>query len=163
VCRPITCTTITRWWASAVECSRPIASVATSTAVWKPKVTSVARRSLSIVFGTPITGSPFLYSACAMFSEPSPPIAISASISSSRKRSTISPGAVHRAPGAVRPAHLQPERVPARGGAQDGAAQVGDAAHRLLGEREEARLAVHLALQQAGVAAADPEHLPAAR
>ena len=54
--RPITSTTITRWWDSAVVCSRSIASVATWRAVSKPKVTSVAARSLSIVFGTPSTG-----------------------------------------------------------------------------------------------------------
>ena len=56
VCRPITSTTITRLCDSAVVCSRSIASVQIETAVSKPKVTSVAERSLSIVFGTPTTG-----------------------------------------------------------------------------------------------------------
>ena len=49
--RPITSTTITRSWLSAVVCSRSMASVAICTAVWKPNVKSVAARSLSIVFG----------------------------------------------------------------------------------------------------------------
>ena len=51
--RPITSTTITRLWDSAVVCRRSIASVAICTAVWKPNVKSVPARSLSIVFGTP--------------------------------------------------------------------------------------------------------------
>ena len=38
VCRPITSTTITRLWDSAVVCSRSIASVATVTAVSNPNV-----------------------------------------------------------------------------------------------------------------------------
>ena len=53
--RPITSTTITRSWLSAVVCRRSIASVAICTAVWNPNVKSVAERSLSIVFGTPTT------------------------------------------------------------------------------------------------------------
>ncbi len=36
--RPITSTTITRSWLSAVVCSRSIASLAICTAVWKPNV-----------------------------------------------------------------------------------------------------------------------------
>ncbi len=35
-----------------------MASTATCTAVWNPNVTSVADRSLSIVLGTPTTGTP---------------------------------------------------------------------------------------------------------
>ena len=35
-----------------------MASVAICTAVWNPKVTSVADRSLSIVLGTPTTSTP---------------------------------------------------------------------------------------------------------
>ena len=58
--RPITSTTITRSWLSAVVCSRSIASVAICTAVSKPNVKSVAERSLSIVFGTPTTCTPSL-------------------------------------------------------------------------------------------------------
>ena len=56
--RPITSTTRIRLWLSAVVCRRSIASVATCSAVSNPNVTSVAPRSLSIVFGTPITGRP---------------------------------------------------------------------------------------------------------
>ena len=54
--RPITSTTSTRWWDSAVVCSRSIASIAMLTAVSKPNVKSVAPtgrcRSSS---GTPTT------------------------------------------------------------------------------------------------------------
>ena len=63
--RPITSTTITRSWLSAVVCSRSIASVAICTAVWKPNVKSVAERSLSIVFGTPTTLHAVARRACA--------------------------------------------------------------------------------------------------
>ena len=49
---PISSTSITLWWLSAVVWSRSIASVATATAVSNPIVTSVPRTSLSIVFGT---------------------------------------------------------------------------------------------------------------
>ena len=80
VCRPITSTTITRLWDSAVVCSRSIASVQIETAVSKPKVTSVAERSLSIVFGTPTTGSSCsAKSREATPSVSSPPIATRAS------------------------------------------------------------------------------------
>ena len=75
----MTSTMITRLWDSAVVCSRSIASVAICTAVWKPKVKSVAARSLSIVFGTPTTLIP---SSCSLPATPrvsSPPIGISAS------------------------------------------------------------------------------------
>ena len=65
-----------RWWASAVEWSLSMASVAVWTAVWKPKVTWVASRSLSMVLGTPITFRPFTASSLAMRSDPSPPTAI---------------------------------------------------------------------------------------
>ena len=54
----MTSTTITRWCDSAVVFSRSIASVATPTAVSKPKVRSVAEMSLSMVLGTPTTGMP---------------------------------------------------------------------------------------------------------
>ena len=75
--RPMTSTTRIRLWLSAVVCRRSMASVATCTAVSKPKVTSVPPRSLSIVFGTPTTGRPC--SACSRAAAPSvssPPIAI---------------------------------------------------------------------------------------
>ena len=61
--RPITSTIRLRWCDSAVVCSRSIASVATCTAVSKPNVMSVAPMSLSIVFGTPSTGSPRVVAA----------------------------------------------------------------------------------------------------
>ena len=57
--RPMTSTTITRPWLSAVVRIRSMASVAMPTAVSNPNVTSVARRSLSIVLGTQIAGRPF--------------------------------------------------------------------------------------------------------
>ena len=56
--RPITSTTITRPCDVAVVNSRSMHSAAKSTAVSKPKVAVVLSRSLSIVFGTPITRSP---------------------------------------------------------------------------------------------------------
>ena len=58
VYRPMTSTTMTRLWASAVVCRRSRASVAVETAVSKPKVITVAGMSLSMVLGTPTTGSP---------------------------------------------------------------------------------------------------------
>jgi hypothetical protein len=70
---------MTRSWDSAVVRRRSIASVAICTAVWKPNVSSVPPRSLSIVFGTPTTGTPDSPSRAATPSVSSPPIAISAS------------------------------------------------------------------------------------
>ena len=78
-CRPITSTTSTRWWDSAVVCSRSIASVAMLTAVSKPKVKSVPERSLSMVLGTPTTLTPRSASLVATPRVSSPPIATSAS------------------------------------------------------------------------------------
>ena len=118
--RPITSTTITRLWLSAVVCSRSIASVAICTAVSKPNVRSVPPRSLSIVFGTPSTGSPC--SPCSRAAAPSvssPPIAISPSMSSGVERPRIASGPV-----------VALERVGARG-AEDRAAAGQDAARRL--------------------------------
>ena len=55
-----------------------MASVAICTAVSKPKVMSVPPRSLSIVFGTPSTGSPCsAWRRAAAPSVSSPPMAIS--------------------------------------------------------------------------------------
>lgn len=71
---------MTRWWDSAVVFSRSMASVATPTAVSKPKVRSVAEMSLSMVFGTPTTGMPASDSIRAAVRVPSPPIGISASM-----------------------------------------------------------------------------------
>ncbi len=79
VCRPMTSTTMTRWWDSAVVFSRSSASVATETAVSKPKVTSVAAMSLSMVFGTPTIGRPASLISLAAFRVPSPPIGMTAS------------------------------------------------------------------------------------
>ena len=78
--RPITSTSITRWCDSAVLCSRSIASVATWSAVSCPNVTSVQSMSLSMVFGTPTTGTFSSDSQCAAVSVPSPPIGISTSM-----------------------------------------------------------------------------------
>ena len=77
--RPITSQTITRWCDSAVVPRRSIASVAVWTAVWKPKVTSVPERSLSIVFGTPDRRDPHAHSWLATPRVSSPPIATRAS------------------------------------------------------------------------------------
>ena len=86
-CRPITSTTMTRSWDSAVVCSRSIASVAVCTAVSNPNVTSVADRSLSIVLGTPTTSGALARRASAATpSVSSPPIAISASMRSPAQR-----------------------------------------------------------------------------
>jgi hypothetical protein len=57
---PITSRIITRSCEAAVVCRRSSASVAMSIAVIKPNVNSVADKSLSIVFGTPMTGKPRL-------------------------------------------------------------------------------------------------------
>ena len=75
----MTSTSSTRWWDSAVVCSRSIISVAMLTAVSKPKVRSVQSMSLSMVLGTPTTGTPASDSRWAAVSVPSPPIGISTS------------------------------------------------------------------------------------
>ena len=122
--RPITSTIITRLCDSAVVCSRSIASVAIWTAVSKPNVMSVPARSLSIVFGTPMTGRPC--SPCSRAAAPSvssPPIAIrpvEASVESSVAADQLGPV-------------VALERVRARR-AQDRAAARQDAARRLDGE-----------------------------
>jgi len=72
---PISSTTITRPWLSAVVCSRSITSVAMSQAVLKPKVTSVPQMSLSMVLGRPITFSPSSDSSFAVLWVPLPPSA----------------------------------------------------------------------------------------
>jgi hypothetical protein len=56
-----------------------MASVAVETAVSKPKVKSVPNRSLSIVLGTPTTGSPISYNFAAAPRVSSPPMATRAS------------------------------------------------------------------------------------
>ena len=72
-----------------------MASVAIDTAVSKPKVCSVHGMSLSMVLGTPTTGTrPSVWARCAVASEPSPPMTTRASSPSSprvdRARSTPS-------------------------------------------------------------------------
>ena len=67
-----------------------MASVAICTAVWKPKVTSVPARSLSIVLGTPTTGTPSADSRPATPSVSSPPMGMSASIPSRSSASRTS-------------------------------------------------------------------------
>ena len=54
-------------------CNLSNASVATDTAVLYPNVISVHATSLSIVFGTPITFTPFVAKSLADFCVPSPP------------------------------------------------------------------------------------------
>ena len=115
--RPITSTTITRLWDSAVVCRRSIASVTICTAVWKPNVTSVPPRSLSIVFGTPTIGMPSSCRRSATPSVSSPPIGISAS---TPRRSSVARIACRP------PIAVVGERVGARG-AEDRAAAREDA------------------------------------
>ena len=88
----MTSTSITRSCDSAVVVMRSIASVAICTAVSKPNVTSVAAMSLSIVFGTPTSGSPSAASRCVVRSVPSPPTTTTASIPS-RSRVPVSDAA----------------------------------------------------------------------
>jgi hypothetical protein len=64
--------------------------VAVETAVSKPKVMTVAGMSLSMVLGTPTTGSPLRYSRSAMPRVPSPPMAMSAPRPRARKLRTTS-------------------------------------------------------------------------
>ena len=79
--RPMTSTTITRSWDSAVVWSRSIAADAICTAVSNPKVISVPAMSLSMVLGTPMQGTPSSCRSRATPSEPSPPMAMIASMS----------------------------------------------------------------------------------
>ncbi len=113
--RPITSTTMTRSWLSAVVCRRSMASVAICTAVWKPKVTSVAERSLSMVFGTPTTAIPSAPAAAATPRVSSPPMTISASIRSRSREartrarpSSIFTGFVREVPRMVPPRWISP-------------------------------------------------------
>ena len=110
--RPITSTTSTRWWDSAVVCSRSIASIAMLTAVSKPKVKSVRVRSLSIVLGTPTTLTP---RSCSLVATPrvsSPPIATRASTPRSARLSLICSTPPSTLNGLVRE---EPRIVPPRG------------------------------------------------
>ena len=121
--RPISSTTITRSWLSAVECSLSMASVAVATAVSKPKVTTVPATSLSIVLGTPTTLIPFCQRSCPILSEPSPPMVMSASNplarnaatrSSERSTSRIVPSAARSAQRNGLPRLVVPRMVPPR-------------------------------------------------
>ena len=111
-CRPITSTTRTRWWDSAVVCSRSMASVAMLTAVSKPKVKSVPDRSLSMVFGTPTTSTPRSASLVATPSVSSPPIATRASTPAEARLSLIRSTPPSILNGLVRE---EPRMVPPRG------------------------------------------------
>ena len=75
----MTSTTMMRRCASAVVCSRSMASVAKLTAVSNPNVLVVPTMSLSMVLGTPTSGMPILANLSAMASVPSPPMTTSAS------------------------------------------------------------------------------------
>ena len=136
--RPITSTTNTRLCDAAVVNSRSMDSVAISTAVAKPNVTSVRSRSLSMVFGTPMTRMPSSYSRWAMDSEPSPPMLTSASMPASRNFAHQLGGAVLVHDRAVGLHHREVARVAAVGAAQHGAAEVTDAADVVRVEREHA-------------------------
>ena len=59
---PMTSARMIRWWEWAVECSRSMASVATSRAVEKPNESSVPTMSLSMVLGRWMTLRPALCS-----------------------------------------------------------------------------------------------------
>src|SRR4051812_42472226 len=101
--RPMTSSTSTRLWLSAVVWRRSRASVATCTAVSKPNVISVPPRSLSIVLGTPMTGSPC--SPCSRLAAPSvssPPMAIRPSTPRRSKVARITSGPSSRLNGLVR-------------------------------------------------------------
>jgi hypothetical protein len=111
-CRPITSTITARWWDSAVVCSRSIASMAMLTAVSKPKVKSVALRSLSMVLGTPTTLTPMSASLVATPRVSSPPIATSASTSLLLRFSLIRSTPPSILNGLVRE---EPRMVPPRG------------------------------------------------
>ena len=70
---PMISMTMQRPWLAAVVWMRSMTSVAMSTAVWKPKVTSVPQMSLSIVLGRPMTCSPSSESRFAVLCVPLPP------------------------------------------------------------------------------------------
>ena len=70
---PMSSMTMQRPWLAAVVWMRSITSVAMSTAVWKPKVTSVPQISLSMVLGKPMTFSPSSASMFAVLCVPFPP------------------------------------------------------------------------------------------
>ena len=79
-----------------------MASVAICSAVSWPKVTSVQSMSLSMVLGTPTTGTPSSDSQCAAVSVPSPPIGISTSIPLSSSVCLISSSPARSLSGLIR-------------------------------------------------------------
>ena len=107
-----------------------MASVATCRAESKPKVRSVASRSLSIVLGTPTMGTPMSISCAA---DAHAPVAPDADDGVHLQLSQ----ALHHLAGAVdqdAPFAGHGEGVAAVAGAQDGAPHGEHAAHRLRGE-----------------------------
>jgi len=90
-----------------------MASVAICTAVWKPNVKSVPARSLSMVFGTPTTGTPSALRRPATPSVSSPPIGMSASIP--MRSMTSRTLAVPSAPSLYGFVRDEPRIVPPRG------------------------------------------------
>ncbi len=121
--RPIISTTMTRRCDSAVACRRSRQSVAKETAVSKPNVITVPSRSLSMVLGTPTTRRPLRANPLAMVSEPSPPMAMRASIcsrrkaaitSSERSRSTSDPSSTRVGYFRGLPTFVVPRMVPPR-------------------------------------------------
>ena len=100
------------------------------TAVSKPNVVIVPLTSLSIVFGTPTIFTPFSNSRCAIASDPSPPIVRIASIPSSLARSISSSERSTSTIDAVGLPLRKVKRISAIGRAEDGAAEMADAAHR---------------------------------
>ena len=78
--RPMTSTTMARWWLAAVVWTLSSASVALATAVMKPKVRSEPQRSLSMVLGTPMQLMPRSAKGLAADMVPSPPMTTRASM-----------------------------------------------------------------------------------
>ena len=103
-----------------------MASVAICTAVSKPKVTSVPARSLSIVFGTPTTLTPWPPSRSATPRVSSPPMATRASIPWAAKVATTCCGPPSVANGLVPTSQDRPPE------GHDVAAPLGGESHRLV-------------------------------
>ena len=133
-----------------------MASVAVLTAVSKPKVCSVHSTSLSIVLGTQTTGSPFLARSHAICMLPSPPMAMSASNPLARNAAISSSERSISTPRPVGVGDDVAEWIAPVGGAEDGAAEVGDAADVLGAEAHHT-----VEGEQSFVAALDPVDLPA--
>ena len=70
---PMISTMNTREWEKAVEWMESMTSEAMFTADWKPKVSSVPHRSLSMVLGSVTTFTPFSRSRFAVLCVPLPP------------------------------------------------------------------------------------------